>query len=159
MARLAPQLDEIDLKILELLRADARRSVRSLSSEIGMSPGAVSERVSRLEGSGAVRGYHADIDPAALGYEMQVLVGLQLAQGRQVQKAIDALLEVPEMVALYVVSGQWDLVVLAQVRDHAHLRDVVLDGVWNTPGFRHSETMLILDSRHKSPGTRGLASW
>jgi len=145
-------LDEIDLKILDLLRVDGRRSARSLSKEIGMSAGAISERISRLERSGAIRGYHADIDPSALGYEMQVLVGLQVAQGREIQHAIDALLAAPEVIALYVVSGRWDLVVLVQVRDHAHLRDVVLEGVWNTPGFRHSETMLILIAHHKVPG-------
>lgn len=158
-ARDEARVDEVDHKILELLRAQGRRSARSLAKEIGMSPGAISERLTRLEASKAIRGYHADVDPAALGYETRVLVGLQTRQGPPLDETIDALLNVPEVLAVYVVSGQWDLVVLAQVRDHRHLRDVILEGVWQTPGFRHSETMLILHTRQKTPGVDGLSSW
>jgi DNA-binding Lrp family transcriptional regulator len=140
-------VDEIDRQLLELLRADARRSARSLAREVGMSPGAISERIARLEGSGAIIGYHAEIDPAALGFGMQVLVGLQTEQGPPLKDTLDILIAVPEVVAVHVVSGRWDLVVVLQVRDQSHLRVVLLEGLWGIPGFRHSESMLILESR------------
>jgi DNA-binding Lrp family transcriptional regulator len=60
-----PQLDDVDLEILRLLRVDARRSARAIARDVGMSPGAVNERLTRLENSGVIRGYHADIDPVA----------------------------------------------------------------------------------------------
>jgi DNA-binding Lrp family transcriptional regulator len=141
-------LDEVDRRILSLLRHDGRLSARALGREIGMSAGAVSERVQRLEASGAIRGYHADVDPATVGYGMRVLVGLQTEQGRSLDDTFDALLAVPEIVEVSVVSGQWDFVVVAQVRDHQHLRDLVAEGLWHLPGFRHSETMLVLETRH-----------
>jgi DNA-binding Lrp family transcriptional regulator len=115
-----------------------------------MSPGAVSDRVQRLENAGVIRGYHADVDPAALGYSMRVLIGVSTEQGPPVAETIEALSRVPEVIAVHVVSGQWDLVVVAQVRDQRHLRDLVIDGLWGIPGFRHSETMLILDSHTNS---------
>lgn len=139
-------VDEVDLQILKHLSADARQSGRALARAIGMSPGAVAERVARLEAAGIIRGYHADVDPAALGYRMQVVIGLQTQQGPEVGAAIDALMAMPEVVGVHVVTGQWDLLVVVQVRDHHHLRDVVLREVWEVVGFRHSESMLVLDS-------------
>ena len=143
-------VDDIDHQILKLLSTDARLSGRALAREIGMSPGAVADRVTRLEQSGVIRGYHADVDPAALGYRMQVVIGLQTEQGPEVGEAIAALMALPEVVEVNVVTGQWDLLVIAQVRDHHHLRDVVLREVWDVVGFRHSESMLVLDSHDGS---------
>ena len=141
------EADDVDRRLLSLLRKDARLSARALGREIGMSAGAVSERVSRLEASGAIRGYHAEVDARAVGYSMRVLVALQTAQGMSLDDTMDALLSAPEVIEVMVVSGQWDFVVLAQVRDHEHLRDLVVGGLWSTPGFRHSETMLVLERR------------
>ena len=149
------RVDDVDLQIIALLSQDARRSARSLAREIKMSPGAVSERVTRLEESGVIRGYHADVDPAALGYEMQVVVGLQTDQGPEVTETIKALLAVPEVTSVSVVTGTWDLLVVAHVRDQNHLRDVVLSGLWAMQGFRHSETMLVLD-QHRSSDWPGI---
>jgi DNA-binding Lrp family transcriptional regulator len=146
-----PQVDDTDLRILKLLSGDARLSGRAIAREIRMSPGATAERISRLEHSGVIRGYHADVDPTALGYRMQVVIGLQTEQGPEVGDAIAALLALPEVVQVHVVTGQWDLLVVAQVRDHHHLRDVVLREVWAVVGFRHSESMLVLDSHAGSP--------
>jgi DNA-binding Lrp family transcriptional regulator len=142
--------DDIDRQILALLSNDARRSARSIAREIGMSPGAVSERVARLEEGGVIRGYHADIDPAALGYKLQVLIGLQTDQGPQVSTIVDELLALPEIAAVNTVTGTWDLVVVAHVRDHHHLREVLLQSLWSMKGFRHSETLLVLDQQRSN---------
>lgn len=145
------RLDDVDIEILQCLRRDARLSVRALAREVDMSPGAVAERLNRLHEKKVIRGYHADVDPGALGYQMQVLIGLQTDQGPDVSDTISALLAVPEITAVHVVTGAWDLVVVALVRDHHHLRDVILRELWTIVGFRHSETMLVLDSFVGSP--------
>lgn len=140
-------LDDVDRRILAALRADGRLSARALSREIGMSAGAVSERVQRLEASGVIRGYHADVDPELVGHGMRVLVGLQIEQGGPpLQQTVDALLSVPEVTEVGIVSGRWDLVVFVQVRDQHHLRELVAERMWAVPGFRHSETMLVLET-------------
>jgi DNA-binding Lrp family transcriptional regulator len=143
------RLDDIDRRIVALLQADARRSARALAREISMSPGAVSERITRLENAGVIRGYHADVDPVALGLSLHVIIGLQIQQEPSLDDIIAVLLKIPEVVGVHVVSGQLDLIVIAQVRDSDHMRELVLDRLWRTPGFRHSETMLILDSYEK----------
>lgn len=119
-----------------------------------MSSGAVAERVAKLEFAGVIRGYHADVDASALGLAMRVLIGLQVEQGPPLAFTVAALLDVAEIVEVLVVSGQWDLVVIAEVRDVHHLREFVLTKMWSIAGFRHSETMLVLESHDTKPRSK-----
>jgi DNA-binding Lrp family transcriptional regulator len=144
-----PSLDEVDEKLIDLLKGDARRSARALAREIGMSPGAVSERVSRLETAGVIKAYRAEIDSSAVGLHVRVLIGVQIQQEPAPDEIVESLLNISEVTEVHVVSGQWDLVLVVEVRDGEHLKDVVLSKIWRTPGFRHSETMLILGSYNK----------
>jgi DNA-binding Lrp family transcriptional regulator len=143
------RLDEVDEKLIELLKSDARKSARALAREIGMSPGAVSERVSRLETTGVIKAYRAEIDSSAVGLHVRVLIGVQIQQEPAPEEIVESLLDIPEVAEVHVVSGQWDLVLLVEVRDGEHLKDVVLSKIWRTAGFRHSETMLMLGSYSK----------
>src|SRR5262249_27523359 len=69
-------LDVVDLAILELLVRDARASQRRIAREVGMSPPAVAERIGRLERTGVIRGYRAELDRARLGFSMVVYVSV-----------------------------------------------------------------------------------
>ena len=142
-----PRLDEVDLQILRLLRLDARRSARALAREIGMSAGAVTERISRLEAAGVIRGYHADVDPVPLGYRMRVIMSIRLRGDADRQAVREYVLQLKEVIAAYFTAGRWDLVLLVRVRSQDHLRTGVLDHVRLCPGFERSETMLVLE-RH-----------
>jgi DNA-binding Lrp family transcriptional regulator len=123
-------LDDVDLKILRIIAVDARRSARSISREIGMSPGAVTERITKLEQSGIVRGYRAEISPEALGYDLQVLIGLQVEQGEPLDETIERLLSIPEITSVMIVTGRWDLVLQIQAAGHKHLQSLLLDQIW-----------------------------
>lgn len=118
-----------------------------------MSPGAVSQRIERLEQQGVITGYHAAIDPAHLGFRIRALIGLQITQGRTAVETMEQLSAIPEVRSVWLVTGQWDFVVELQVRDHEHLRRALLDEVWRLPIFRHSETMVVLDRAERA------ASW
>jgi Lrp/AsnC family leucine-responsive transcriptional regulator len=93
-----------------------------------------------------IRGYSADISREALGYDLDVFVGLQIEQGPPLSETIEQLGEIPEVTTIDVVTGHWDLVIQLHARNHRHLQDVLLSRVWAIPGFRHSETMLVLRS-------------
>jgi DNA-binding Lrp family transcriptional regulator len=146
LARRLTEVDAVDRKILGLLAAEARLSARAIARELGMSPGAISERIDRLERTGAIRGYHADIEPAGLGFGLQMMVGLQIQQGPPLTTIVSELLAIPEIQTVRVVTGQWDLVVELFARDHRHLQYLVAERLWSIPGFRHSESMLILST-------------
>jgi DNA-binding Lrp family transcriptional regulator len=151
VARDAPrQVDEIDRQLLGLLGADPRASTRKLARAIAMSPGAVGERLERLQERGVIRGFSLDVDPAALGFGLEVLVAIELRQGSPVENTIDLLWGIAEVQAIQLVTGRWDLVLSLLVRDQHHLREVLLGDVWSVADFQHSETMIILDRRQRT---------
>jgi DNA-binding Lrp family transcriptional regulator len=143
-------VDDVDRQLLRLLGADPRASARSLSRAIGMSPGAVGERLERLQERGVIRGWTLDVDPAALGYGLEVLVAIELRQGKPVETTIDLLSGIAEVRSIQLVTGRWDLVLTLLVRDQNHLREVLLADVWSVADFQHSETMIILDTRRRT---------
>lgn len=142
-----PRLDQIDLRILALLAENARLSSRALARDLEMSVGAISERISKLEQKGIITGYHTAIDPAKVGFGMFAIIGLQTDQGPVLDRELETLLNIPEVLAVHTVAGRWDLVLEVRVRDTGHLRRIVLERIWKVPGFRHSETMISLESR------------
>lgn len=145
-------LEDIDRQILEILARNARLSVREIARRVGVAPGTVAERIGRFERRGVIRGYHAQIEPTALGYALEAIVGLQTIQGPSTDETLDRMMEIPEVEEAYVVTGQWDLVVRVRVRDHLHLRDVVVGRMWQIPVFRHSETMIVYETRSRPGG-------
>lgn len=148
-------LDDIDRRLLSMLQTDARISVRRLARAIGMSAGAVGERLGRLEARGVIRGYGVDLDPQALGLGLQVLVGLQVSQRRSISATVNELLAVDEVVEVKIVTGRWDLFVVLLLRDQIHLRDVLLSSIWVIPDFQHSESMIVLDQSPDSQARFG----
>lgn len=144
------RIDDVDRRLLELLGADPRASVRSLARAIGMSAGAVGERLERLQEREVIRGFTLDVDPAALGFGLEVLVAIELRQGNPVESTIDLLAGITEVQAIQLVTGRWDLVLTLLVRDQQHLREVLLGDVWSVADFQHSETMIILETRRRS---------
>jgi len=137
-------LDATDAQIVALLSADARLSARAIARCVGMSPGAVSERVSRLEQRGVIIGYHVTIDPVVLGYGVHAIVGIGTEQGPLLEDMITDLTAIPEIASVSVVTGQWDLIADLWLRDNRHLLEVVTKKIYPIKGFRRCETLISL---------------
>ena len=75
-------LDDVNLRILGELHAEGRLGMAELGRRVGLSAPAVTERVQRLERANAIRGYHADLDPGALGYPISAVVRIRPAPGQ-----------------------------------------------------------------------------
>ncbi|HVC21901.1 MAG TPA: Lrp/AsnC family transcriptional regulator [Candidatus Dormibacteraeota bacterium] len=139
-----PALDPVDLEILVLLLRDARRSVRGIAAEVGMSAPAVAERIARLERHGVIRGYRAEIDWCRLGYGLLVYVRITGVQGSEQSETVARLRKLPEVEQVEVVTGDSDLLVRLRARDQQHLRDVLFERVWKISGIERTETLLCL---------------
>jgi Lrp/AsnC family leucine-responsive transcriptional regulator len=98
-------LDAINRAILEELQADARLSMAELGRRINLSPPAVADRVQRLERAGVIRGYHADVDPAKLGYTVAAVVRVAPAT-RQLDKIREIARNTPEVVECHRITGE-----------------------------------------------------
>jgi DNA-binding Lrp family transcriptional regulator len=138
------EVDDLDLTLLRALALDARQSQRALGRAVGMSPPAVADRLARLERAGAIRGYRVDIDWAALGYPVVVYLAVTAGPGMDLSQIIRAIRELPEAQDMSVVTGGLDLLVRFRVRDHAHLRDLLLTTIFQIPGVQRTETFLSL---------------
>ncbi|WP_051343379.1 Lrp/AsnC family transcriptional regulator [Pseudonocardia spinosispora] len=139
-------VDAVDRRLLELLSADPRMSTRALARAIHMSASAVGERLDRLQKRGIIRGFVLDVDPTALGYTLEVVVAIQLRQGKPVVETVEALRSIPEVRNISLVTGSWDLLLTFLVRDQDHLRELLLGSVWSVADFQHSESMIILQT-------------
>ncbi len=115
-------LDAFDLKILRALQEDGRLTNNELADKIGLSPSPCLRRVRRLEEAGVIRGYHADLDPVALGWEVTffALVGLE-SQKEAVLSAFEALVaDWPEVRECHMIRGGGDFLLRLVARDTAH---------------------------------------
>ena len=98
------RIDAVDAAILAALAANARVTVSDLARSIGLSSPSTSERVKRLEEAGIIRGYHADIDPAAIGLTLAVHIRVRPMPG-QVQKLATLLGKLDAVVECHRVTG------------------------------------------------------
>jgi Lrp/AsnC family transcriptional regulator, leucine-responsive regulatory protein len=138
------EVDDLDLTLLRALAEDARQSQRALARAVGMSPPAIADRLARLERVGAIRGYRVDLDWAALGYPVVVYLAVTAGPGMDLSEIIRAIRELPEAQDMSVVTGGLDLLVRLRVRDHTHLRELLLGAIFRIPGVQRTETFLSL---------------
>jgi DNA-binding Lrp family transcriptional regulator len=115
-------LDEVDRRILAELQAAGRITNVELARRVGLSAPPCLRRVRRLEEAGVIRGYHADVDPAALGWDVTffALVGLE-SQKESVLRAFEAMVaEWPEVRECHMIRGGGDFLLRLVARDTAH---------------------------------------
>src|SRR5438046_1395570 len=109
-------LDDVDLGILDLLVRDGRASQRRIAREVGMSPPAVAERIGRLERTGVIRGYRAELDRGRLGFSMVVYVSvIAVYTLKHPDEILTALRELPEVEDVAIVAGPMDLMLRLRV--------------------------------------------
>lgn len=100
-----PLLDQTDRKIIGELLADGRVSLAELGRRVSLSSPAVAERVRRLERSGVITGYRAEIDPRALGYQLTAIVRIKPAP-RQLARIPELAAEIPEISECHRITGE-----------------------------------------------------
>jgi Lrp/AsnC family transcriptional regulator, leucine-responsive regulatory protein len=140
----AVEVDSLDLALLHALATDARQSQRALARQVEMSPPAVADRIARLERLGAIKGYRVDVDWAALGYPVVVYIAVTASPGVDLSEIINAIRALPEAEDMSVVTGGLDMLVRLRVRDHAHLRELLLAEIFQINGVQRTETFLSL---------------
>ena len=117
-------IDEVNRKLLSELQDDARLTVAELGRRVGLSSPAVAERLQRLEGAGAIKGYHAQIDPRALGLFLPARDphppgAAGAAEGGRAGAAH------PEVVECLRITGEDCFIMKLHLRDVEHLEEVI----------------------------------
>lgn len=113
-------LDEIDWAILAELQRDARLSFNELGRRVGLSSPSVAERVRRLESVGVIRGYRADVDPAAAGQPVSAFIQMRCDRERCLLKTSQAA-DFPEIVEIHKLSGEYCSMLKVRTTSMQHL--------------------------------------
>lgn len=148
--RSAPEptrLDAVDLALLRLLQVDARRTNKELAEEVGVAQSTCLERIRALREQGVVRGWHADVDPAAIGRSLRAMISVRLRPKTtaSVRAFQQEMLAAPEVLAMWTVTGADDFLVEVATHDVEHLRDFVLDHVTARSEVVDARTSVVYD--------------
>lgn len=139
-------LDRTDVAIIRALQEDARRTNRDLAATVRLSPSACLERVRRLTGAGVIRGFHAAVDPHAVGIGLQVMLMVRLQRHtRSVIEAFERHCDgLEEIIRWWHLTGDADYVLHLAVRDHEHLRSFLMDSFTTRPEISQLTTHVVL---------------
>ena len=153
-----PAVDDIDRAILELLAADARITNQQLAARVGVAPSTALTRLRGLRERGVIRGFHAELDLAALGRPLQALIAVRLAvhAREQIDAFTSAVRQLPGVLMVFHLAGATDYLVWVAARDAQDLREFVVDHLATHSAVAHAETSLIYE-HSRGPGLWGLA--
>jgi DNA-binding Lrp family transcriptional regulator len=116
------ELDVTDIKILSNLLKDSRLSNRQIASKVGVSVGTVIAKIKKMENEGIIRGYSAILDYEKLGYELTVITELTVSKGKLL-KVEREIAKMPNVCAVYDVTGLTDAMVIGKFRNRKELSD------------------------------------
>jgi DNA-binding Lrp family transcriptional regulator len=144
------RLDEIDRRIIALLRANARRTFQDIGYQVSLSAPAVKRRVDRLEAEGVIRGYTAVVDPRRFGWMTLAVVELTTEGRFSRDQILEALRGHPEVVSAYTVAGAPSAILMIRTTDTAQL-ELVLERLRETPGITRTESAIVLSTLLERP--------
>jgi Lrp/AsnC family transcriptional regulator, regulator for asnA, asnC and gidA len=151
--RSAATMDETSKRIIELLQTDGRKPFVSIAAEVGLSEGAVRQRVQRLLDAGMMQ-IVAVTDPIMVGFSRQAMIAIKV-QG-DASPVAGALCQIPQVDYVVTTAGSFDLLVEVVCEGDAELLDVLMTKIRVIPGVSHTETFvyLKLNKQHYDWGTR-----
>jgi len=146
-----PDLDAMDLRILDLLQQDARRPRAEVGQEIGLSTAAVHERIRKLERAGVIRGYAALLDPYLAGCDLLAFVEVFIDHPTHEPAFFEAVTHMSQIQECHRVTGAATCLLKVRVRDRHALQRLILDRINAMPGVRGTETVVVLSTTKETP--------
>jgi DNA-binding Lrp family transcriptional regulator len=147
-----PKISESDAVLLRLLQKNARVTNKELARAAGIAESTCLERVRSLRDRGVVTGWRAEVDLAAIGRPIRALVSVRLQPKTtaSVHSFQHEMLDAPETLSVWTVTGNDDFMVEAAVSDVEHLRVFVLEHVTSRPDVVDARTSLVYEHRRKT---------
>jgi len=136
--------ENLDRKLVNALLGDGRASLRSLAEDLDVSVTTVSNHLSDLEEDGIIRGYTPKVDYDALGYDVTAILQLKV-EGSGLQEVTEELTEARQMVSVYEVTGDHDIVAVGKFTDTDDMNDGIKT-LLNNPQIKESNTSVVLNA-------------
>ena len=150
-----PPLDKIDREILAVLVHDGRISMTDLAARVGLSKTPVAVRVRRLEASGVIAGYHAELSARRLGLDHIAFVELRLSDTREraLQAFNSAVRMIVEVEECHMIAGGFDYLIKVRTRDIAEYRRVLSEQISALPHIASTSTYVSIETV-RGPGVQ-----
>jgi Lrp/AsnC family leucine-responsive transcriptional regulator len=136
-------MDRVDREILQILQADGRCSFTDLGARVHLSANAAAERVRRLTENGTILGFHAAVDPAALGLTIEAQIDIKLRPTTSADAFERAIRDVPQVSAATLVTGSFDYSLRVACSDRADLA-AVTETIRDRAGAQETYSRIIL---------------
>ena len=136
--------ENLDTKLVNALLGDGRASLRSLAEELGVSVTTVSNHLKDLEAEGAITGYSPKVDYDRLGYDVTAVLRLKV-EGDALGSITDSLREQKQMISVYEVTGDHDIVAIGKFKDTDDMNDNI-KSLLSDPDIRESNTSVVLNA-------------
>lgn len=142
------KLDKIDLKILRILQDNSKITNLDLSKKIGLSPAPTLERVKKLEQTGIIESYHAQINAKAIGLNVKtfVLVSLAWQMENALDKFLDKVREIPEIVECYIITGEADFLMKIVTKDIPSYEHILFKTLSQIEEIERLKTLMTLST-------------
>jgi len=151
---MSARLDEVDKAILKELISNARLSFREIAKRVGVSTATVANKVRKMEEEGVIRGYTALVDLEKLGYDVTALIEVVISKGK-VADVEEEIARMPNVQAVYDVTGQSDAIVLARFKSRAELSKF-LKKLLSMEYVERTITHVVLNVKKEEPSSRQL---
>jgi DNA-binding Lrp family transcriptional regulator len=150
----ALNFDAIDLKLLAELQADGRITNVDLAAKVGLTAPPCLRRVRTLEQSGAIKSYHADIDPASLGYTIMVFAMVSLkSQAEDDLRSFEALMRsLPEVRECHMLNGEIDFILKIVAHDLQSFQEFLTSKLTSAANVSSVKTSLTIRTAKDEPG-------
>ncbi|MFM8914030.1 MAG: Lrp/AsnC ligand binding domain-containing protein [Flammeovirgaceae bacterium] len=139
------EVDNVDLKILELLMQNAKRPYTEVAKRINVSQGTVHVRMTKMEEAGIIDKTSLRINYSNLGYDITAFIGIYLEKSALYEKVLAKLKDIPEIVNIHYTTGNYSMFVKIHCRDTNHLKEVLHDKMQQVEGIERTETMISLE--------------
>jgi Lrp/AsnC family leucine-responsive transcriptional regulator len=137
------KLDEIDERIIALLREDARRTITDIAARVNLSSAPVKRRIDRLERLGVITGYTVDVDHAVIGPTIEAFTELRFAGNADIDEILGEVEQIPEIHEVFTMAGDPDALLRIRVTDVEHLKAVV-NRLRRTGRVTGTKTLMVL---------------
>lgn len=150
------KLDSIDLRILAELQANGRITNVELSRRAKITAPPCLRRMRGLEKAGYIRGYHADIEPKSLGYEVSayVFVGLSSQAEADLKRFEDQVRGWPEVRECYMLSGEVDFLLKCLAKDLSSFQAFITNTLTSAKNVASVKSSLVIRPTKREPGVQ-----
>ncbi|GIL21547.1 MAG: AsnC family transcriptional regulator [Bacteroidota bacterium] len=139
------EIDNTDLRILEILMQDAKRPYTEVAKRVNVSQGTVHVRMNKMEDAGILEKTTLKINYAKLGYDITAFIGIYLEKSALYEKVLAKLKDIPEITNIHYTTGNYSMFVRIHCRDTNHLKEVLHDKMQQVEGIERTETMISLE--------------